>query len=61
MLDIDPAPIGYFVVDGTIVSDDTRDVNITAKSIHIRAGNISAGNPSTPFQHKFTIQINGLK
>ena len=58
-LDVDPAPLNYLVVDGDIVVDDTRDVNITAKSIHIRAGSIKAGSPSDPFMHKFTIQING--
>ena len=44
-------------IDGDVIADDTRDVNITAKSIHIRAGNLSAGSPSTPFLHKLTIQI----
>lgn len=61
MLDIDPAPIDYFIIDGTLVADDTRDVYITARSIFIRAGNVTAGSPSTPFQHKFTIQINNTK
>lgn len=44
-------------IDGDVIADDTRDVNITAKSIHIRAGNVTAGSPGTPFTHKFTIQI----
>ena len=60
-LDVDPAPLNYLVVDGDIVVDDTRDVNITAKSINIRAGSIKAGSSSAPFVHKFTIQINGKK
>lgn len=49
------------IIDGTIVVDDSRDVNITAQSIYIRKGNISIGTASKPFTHKFTIQINGLK
>ena len=61
VLDIDPNPINYFVVDGTLIADDTRDVNITANSIHVRAGNITAGSAATPFMHNFVIQINGLK
>ena len=61
LLDMDPAPINYFIVDGILLLDDTRDVNITANSIHVRAGNISVGNPNNPFFHKFVIQVNGLK
>jgi len=62
LLDVDPAVLEYLTVDGVLFADDRRDVNITAKSIFIRAtGNISAGSVSSPFLHKFTIQINGAK
>lgn len=61
ILDMDPAPIDYLIVDGTLIADDTRDVNITARSIFIRAGNVTAGSPSSPFTHKFIIQINNTK
>ena len=61
LLDMDPYPANYMIIDGTVVADDTRDVYITAKSIHIRAGNISVGNPTNPFTHKFTIQINNTQ
>ena len=61
LLDMDPAPINYLIVDGTLFADDSRDVNITANSIHIRAGNITAGNPTTNFYRNFVIQINGQK
>jgi len=60
-LDVDPAPAAYLIIDGTLVADDQRDVNITANAIFVRAGNITAGSPSTPFTSKFTIQINGHK
>jgi G8 domain len=53
--------MNYLTIDGTLVADDTRDVYITARSIFIRAGNVTAGSPTTPFQHKFTIQINNTK
>ncbi len=59
--DIDPAPVNYLIIDGTVVADDTRDVLITARSIFIRAGNLTVGSPSAPFQHKFTIQVNNTK
>ncbi len=61
MLDVDPAPLNYFIIDGTLLADDTRDVNVTANSIHIRAGNVTIGRPNDPFFRKFTIQINGQK
>jgi len=61
LLDVDPNPLNYLVVDGTLIADDTRNVNITANSIHIRAGNITAGSPTNTFFHNFTIQINGRK
>ncbi len=61
LLDMDPNPINYFVIDGTLIADDTRDVNITANSIHVRAGNITAGSSASPFMHNFVIQINGQK
>lgn len=61
LLDVDPAPLNYLVIDGTLIADDTRDVNITARSIFIRAGNVTAGSATTPFMHKFTIQISNTK
>jgi len=61
LLDVDPAPAGKITIDGDLFADDTRDINITAKSIHIRAGNVTAGSASSPFLHKFTIQITNNK
>jgi hypothetical protein len=61
ILDVDPAPLDYFIIDGTLIADDSRDVNITANSIFIRAGNLTAGSTASPFLHKMTIQINGQK
>lgn len=61
LLDVDPAPLNYLIIDGTLIADDTRDVNITARSIFIRAGNVTAGSPTSPFMHKFTIQISNTK
>ncbi len=58
LLDMDPNPIRYMIVDGALIADDTRDIYITAQSIHIRAGSITAGSSSAPFLHKFTIQVN---
>ena len=59
LLDVDPAPLNYLIVDGNLFADDTRDVNLTANSIHVRLGNITAGNPTTNFYRNFVIQING--
>ena len=61
LLDVDPAPINNLTIDGNLIADDSRDVNITAKFIHVRAGNFSAGSASNPFKHKLNIMINGTK
>jgi hypothetical protein len=61
LLDIDPAPANYMIIDGAVVAEDTRNVNITARSIFIRAGSITAGSLQNPFRHKFTIQIINTK
>lgn len=58
---MDPAVANELIIDGSLIVDDTRDVNITAKFIFIRAGNLTVGRPSLPFTHKFTIQLNGKK
>ena len=36
-------------------------MTLTANSINVRLGSITAGNPTTSFYHNFTIQINGNK
>lgn len=59
-MDIDPAPIEFLTIDGDVIIQDV-DRNITCDSIWIRAGSLSAGNASVPFQSKLTIQINGNK
>lgn len=61
LLDIDPNVLNNLTIDGTLIADDSRDVNITANFIHIRAGNLTAGSSSNPFLRKLTIQINGNK
>ena len=49
------------IIDGTVIADDTRNINLTARSIFIRSGNITVGTPTKPFLHNFTIQINNTK
>lgn len=61
VLDMDPNPINNLTIDGNLIADDTRDVNIVANFIFIRAGNFTAGSPTNPFIHKLNIQINGAK
>ena len=61
ILDMDPNPADYMIIDGAVIADDTRDINLTARSIFIRSGSITAGSPKTPFLHNFNIQINNTK
>jgi hypothetical protein len=30
LMDVNPAPAAYMIIDGDLVFDDSRDVNITA-------------------------------
>ena len=59
MLDMNPEPISILILDGTLYVDDTFDINITANFIHIRSGTFNVGTNGSPFQHNFTIQLNG--
>jgi hypothetical protein len=58
---MDPAAIDNLTIDGMLIADDSRDINIVANFIFIRAGNFTAGSPSNPFLHKLSIQLNGQK
>ena len=58
---MNPNPADYMIIDGTVIADDTRNILLTARSIFIRSGSITAGSPTTPFHHNFTIQINNTK
>lgn len=60
-LDVDPAVLNYLIIDGTLFADDSRNVNITANSIFVRAGNLSAGSKGSPFMHNYTVQVNGQR
>ena len=60
-LDVNPPALDDLIIDGTLFADDTMDVLIEANWIHIRAGNLTAGSSSSPFQHNFTIKVNGQK
>ncbi len=61
IMDIDPAVCEFMTIDGDVIIEDKEDRNITCESIWIRAGSITAGSAGTPFTHKLTIQLNGLK
>ena len=61
LIDVDIPPLDHLLIDGVLIADDTRDVNITANWIHIRTGNLTAGSEHSPFLHKFVIQLNSRK
>jgi hypothetical protein len=61
VLDIDPPPLSNLIIDGNLIADGTRDVNIISNFIFIRSGNFTAGSSFNPFSRKLTIQINGQK
>ena len=57
-MDIDPAPLNNLTIDGTVIIGD-RNTLITAHFIYIRAGSLTAGNSSDPFQYNLTIKLLG--
>jgi len=44
ILDVDPNPLNNLTIDGRLILDDTRDVNITSNFIFVRAGELEAGS-----------------
>jgi hypothetical protein len=43
-MDVNPAIAPLLTIDGDVILSDDRDINITAQSIWIRAGSITAGS-----------------
>jgi hypothetical protein len=60
-MNVNPAPIDYFEVNGDIIIEDIMDFNITANNIWIKGGSIKAGSSSTPFTKSLVFQLNGQK
>ena len=44
IIDVALPVFNQLVVDGVLIADDSRDINITANWIHVRAGNLTAGS-----------------
>lgn len=63
LMDINPEPIEFLKIDGDMIIPDYLNNNsrIEAESIWIRAGSLTVGNSSTPYNGTCTIQINGNK
>jgi hypothetical protein len=60
LMDMDPAFMNVFQVQGDVIVDD-RDTVVMANYIWIRAGSFRAGNTTHPFGYKLDIYINGSK
>jgi hypothetical protein len=58
-MDVDPAPCGFMTIDGAVLIQDQRDINVTCNYIWIKAGSVTAGSAATPFTHQLTFQLNG--
>ena len=62
IMDVDPAPIEYLLIEGDLAIPSNRaTANLIVDSMWIRSGSLKAGNSSTPFTGDLTIQINGNK
>lgn len=58
LMDVDPAPILYLIIDGDVIVNQ-RNTSISAYMIWIRAGSLAAGNASVPFNYSLTITLLG--
>ena len=59
-MDMNPAKIAYFEINGDIIIEDKRDLTIIAENIWITgSGSLKAGTATTAFTHFLTIQLIG--
>jgi hypothetical protein len=57
-MDINPPKLGTLKINGDLMFDDTRDLNILrAKNIWIVKGNLTAGNNLTSYKNKIRIEL----
>jgi|NOAtaT_7_FD_contig_21_4274204_length_263_multi_4_in_0_out_0_1 hypothetical protein len=57
-MDIDPPKLGTLKINGDLMFDDSRDLNILrAKNIWIVKGNLTAGSSRTPYKNKIRIEL----
>jgi hypothetical protein len=57
-MDIDPPKLGTLKINGDLMFDDSRDLNILrAKNIWIVKGNLTAGSSTTPYKNKIRIEL----
>jgi hypothetical protein len=57
-MDIDPAEIYVFEIQGDVIVDD-RDTIVTAHYMWVRSGSFRAGNSTNPFAYNLDITIAG--
>lgn len=64
IMDVNPAVAPLLTIDGDVIIENNAsfpNVNITAGSIWIRAGSLTAGSASQPYMYNLVFQINGQK
>ena len=61
ILDVSPPALGTIIIDGTLIISDEQDIELRARGIIINGGELVAGSPTKPHQHKATITLMGDK
>ena len=61
LMDMNPARIAYFEINGDIIIEDKRDIYIVAENIWIKGGSLKAGSAEAAFTHSLKIQLNGVQ
>ena len=60
-MDISPARIGYFEINGDIIVSNILDITIVADNIWIKGGSLKAGTSAAPFTYNFVIKLLGAQ
>ncbi len=59
IMDMNPARIAYFEINGDVIIEDARDITIVAENIWVKSGSIKAGTAEVAFSHQLLFQLNG--
>ena len=52
ILDYSPPPLGGIILEGTLIFEDLKDIELIAGSIVVRGGKLQIGTEEKPFMHR---------
>eukprot|EP00735_Rhodelphis_limneticus_P009645 TRINITY_DN2840_c1_g2::TRINITY_DN2840_c1_g2_i1::g.6132::m.6132 TRINITY_DN2840_c1_g2::TRINITY_DN2840_c1_g2_i1::g.6132 ORF type:complete len:2077 (-),score=567.85,sp/Q86WI1/PKHL1_HUMAN/31.35/0.0,sp/Q86WI1/PKHL1_HUMAN/29.80/3e-30,G8/PF10162.4/8.7e-26,Beta_helix/PF13229.1/3.9,Beta_helix/PF13229.1/2.6,Beta_helix/PF13229.1/0.35,DUF1049/PF06305.6/0.19 TRINITY_DN2840_c1_g2_i1:1087-7215(-) len=61
LLDCSTARLNMLTIYGTLIFEDTQDLNLSAVYIFVQGGNLTIGNETQPFSHKARVRLYGSR